>query len=114
MGSNSLFGVILGGGLLLMNRPLLKPIFGAAFRLTLTGAVLVALAFALLAFAAALALASLYEQQGLMVDARRHYLIAADAFTLNYSTAWSGLSVRVLRERYGRLVASFDQVPLEV
>ena len=31
---NCLFGVILGGGLLLMNRPLLKPIFGAAFRLT--------------------------------------------------------------------------------
>ncbi|HEX6183858.1 MAG TPA: tetratricopeptide repeat protein [Pyrinomonadaceae bacterium] len=29
----------------------------------------------------ALSLASLYEQQGLMVDARRHYLIAADAFT---------------------------------
>ncbi|MFN2414621.1 MAG: tetratricopeptide repeat protein, partial [Pyrinomonadaceae bacterium] len=29
----------------------------------------------------ALALASLYEQQGLMVDARQHYLIAADAFT---------------------------------
>ncbi|HEX8557775.1 MAG TPA: tetratricopeptide repeat protein [Pyrinomonadaceae bacterium] len=28
----------------------------------------------------ALALASLYEQQGLMVDARQHYLIAADAF----------------------------------
>ena len=31
---NCLFGVILGGGLLLLNRPLLKPIFGAAFRLT--------------------------------------------------------------------------------
>jgi tetratricopeptide (TPR) repeat protein len=29
----------------------------------------------------ALALASLYEQQGLMLDARRQYLIAADAFT---------------------------------
>ncbi len=29
----------------------------------------------------ALALASLYEQQGLMIDARQHYLIAADAFT---------------------------------
>ena len=28
----------------------------------------------------ALALASLYEQQGLMVDARQHYLIAADAY----------------------------------
>ena len=31
---NCLFGVILGGGLLLLHRPLLKPIFGAAFRLT--------------------------------------------------------------------------------
>jgi len=31
---NCLFGVILGGGLLLLRRPLLKPIFGAAFRLT--------------------------------------------------------------------------------
>jgi tetratricopeptide (TPR) repeat protein len=29
----------------------------------------------------ALALASLYEQQGLMIDARQHYLIAADTFT---------------------------------
>ena len=29
-----LFGVILGGGLLLLKRPLLKPIFGAAFQLT--------------------------------------------------------------------------------
>src|SRR5215207_8894313 len=28
----------------------------------------------------ALALASLYEQQGLMIDARQHYLVAADAF----------------------------------
>ncbi len=31
---NCLFGVILGGGLLIFNRPLLKPIFGAAFSLT--------------------------------------------------------------------------------
>ena len=31
---NCLFGVILGGGLLLLDRPLLKPIFGAAFQLT--------------------------------------------------------------------------------
>ena len=30
---NCLFGVILGGGLLLLKRPLLKPIFGAAFQL---------------------------------------------------------------------------------
>jgi intracellular septation protein len=31
---NCLFGVILGGGLLFFRRPLLKPIFGAAFTLT--------------------------------------------------------------------------------
>src|SRR5712675_2243444 len=31
---NCLFGVILGGGLLFLHRPLLKPIFGAAFKLT--------------------------------------------------------------------------------
>ena len=31
---NCLFGTILGGGLLLFNRPLLKPLFAAAFRLT--------------------------------------------------------------------------------
>lgn len=31
---NCLFGVILGGGLLVMKRPLLKPIFGVAFQLT--------------------------------------------------------------------------------
>ena len=31
---NCLFGVILGGGLLFFRRPLLKPIFGAAFSLT--------------------------------------------------------------------------------
>jgi intracellular septation protein len=31
---NCLFGVILGGGLLFFRRPLLKPIFGAAFKLT--------------------------------------------------------------------------------
>ena len=30
---NCLFGLILGGGLLLFDRPLLKPIFGAAFQL---------------------------------------------------------------------------------
>jgi intracellular septation protein len=30
---NCLFGVILGGGLLVLKRPLLKPIFGAAFQL---------------------------------------------------------------------------------
>lgn len=34
---NCLFGAILGGGLLLFKRPLLKPIFGAAFSLTNEG-----------------------------------------------------------------------------
>ena len=34
---NCLFGVILGGALLLFRRPLLKPLFGAAFRLTEEG-----------------------------------------------------------------------------
>ena len=34
---NCLFGVILGGGLLLFDRPLLKPIFGTAFQLTEEG-----------------------------------------------------------------------------
>jgi intracellular septation protein len=34
---NCLFGLILGGGLLLFRRPLLKPIFGAAFSLTDVG-----------------------------------------------------------------------------
>ena len=34
---NCLFGAILGGGLLLLKRPLLKPIFGAAFSLTEEG-----------------------------------------------------------------------------
>ncbi|MBM3644029.1 MAG: septation protein A [Alphaproteobacteria bacterium] len=34
---NCLFGTILGAGLLVWKRPLLKPLFGAAFRLTDTG-----------------------------------------------------------------------------
>src|SRR5258708_18301788 len=34
---NCLFGIILGGRLLLFGRPLLKPIFGAAFQLTEEG-----------------------------------------------------------------------------
>jgi hypothetical protein len=36
-------------------------------------------------------------------------LVAADAFTLNYSVGWSGLNVRIVRERYGIPLASFDQ-----
>ena len=34
---NCLFGIILGGGLLLFKKPLLKPLFGAAFKLTNEG-----------------------------------------------------------------------------
>jgi len=42
-------------------------------------------------------------------DFRPDHIIAADAFTLNYSAAWSGLSISVLRQRYGARVATFDQ-----
>jgi len=42
-------------------------------------------------------------------DFRPDHIIAADAFTLNYSAAWSGLSIGVLRQRYGARVATFDQ-----
>ncbi len=37
-------------------------------------------------------------------------LVAADAFALEQSRVWSGLGVEVLRERYGRRVASFDRL----
>jgi hypothetical protein len=37
-------------------------------------------------------------------------LIAADAFALQQSSGWSGLTVEMLRERYGRSVASFDRL----
>jgi hypothetical protein len=45
----------------------------------------------------------------LVADFRPDLFVAADAFTLDYSTAWSGLSVGLLRERYDVALASFDQ-----
>jgi hypothetical protein len=45
----------------------------------------------------------------LVADFRPDLFVAADAYTLYYSTAWSGLSVPLLRERYGIALASFDQ-----
>jgi hypothetical protein len=45
-----------------------------------------------------------------LVEAFRPDLfVAADAYTLYYSTAWSGLSLPLLRERYDVPLASFDQ-----
>lgn len=51
---NCLFGTILGGGLLLFNRPLLKPLFAAAFRLTDEGWRKLTLRWALFFFVLAL------------------------------------------------------------
>ncbi|MFY1632989.1 DUF6365 family protein [Solwaraspora sp. WMMB335] len=45
----------------------------------------------------------------LMTELRPELLVAADAFTLDYSTGWSGLSMGLLRERYDTALASFDQ-----
>ncbi|MDX2545374.1 DUF6365 family protein [Streptomyces sp. WI04-05B] len=45
----------------------------------------------------------------LVAEFRPGLLVAADAFTLDYSTAWSGLSMSLLRERYDIALASFDQ-----
>jgi hypothetical protein len=45
----------------------------------------------------------------LVADFRPDLFVAADAFTLDYSTAWSGLSMGLLRERYDVPLASFDQ-----
>lgn len=45
----------------------------------------------------------------LMTEFRPDLLVAADAFTLDYSTGWSGLSMGLLRERYDVALASFDQ-----
>jgi uncharacterized protein DUF6365 len=45
----------------------------------------------------------------LVADYRPDMLVAADCFTLDYSTAWSGLSMGLLRERYDLALASFDQ-----
>lgn len=46
---------------------------------------------------------------GLVSEFRPDMLVAADCFTLDYSTAWSGLSMGLLRERYDMALASFDQ-----
>ena len=45
----------------------------------------------------------------LVADFRPDLLVAADAFTLDYSAAWSGLSTGLLRQRYDIALASFDQ-----
>jgi hypothetical protein len=45
----------------------------------------------------------------LVAELRPDLLVAADAFTLDYSTAWSGLSMSLLRHRYDLPLASFDQ-----
>ncbi|GAA1641495.1 DUF6365 family protein [Catellatospora bangladeshensis] len=45
----------------------------------------------------------------LVADFRPDMLVAADCFTLDYSTAWSGLSMSLLRDRYDVALASFDQ-----
>ncbi|WP_432994617.1 DUF6365 family protein [Dactylosporangium sp. CA-233914] len=45
----------------------------------------------------------------LVAALRPDLLVAADAFTLDYSTAWSGLSMSLLRQRYDIALASFDQ-----
>jgi hypothetical protein len=45
----------------------------------------------------------------LVAEFRPDLFVAADAFTLIYSTAWSGLSINLLRERYDVALASFDQ-----
>jgi hypothetical protein len=37
-------------------------------------------------------------------------LVAADAFELEHTTKWSGLAMGMLRERYGRPVASLDRL----
>ncbi|HEY8473285.1 MAG TPA: DUF6365 family protein [Natronosporangium sp.] len=45
----------------------------------------------------------------LVREFRPDLFVAGDAFTLDYSTAWSGLSVSLLRRRYDIALASFDQ-----
>lgn len=53
--------------------------------------------------------ANLAEFDRLVAEFRPDLLVAADAFTLDYSTAWSGLSMQLLRARYDVALASFDQ-----
>ncbi|GGM20785.1 hypothetical protein GCM10011608_01750 [Micromonospora sonchi] len=45
----------------------------------------------------------------LVTHFRPDLFVAADAFTLDYSTGWSGLSMGLLRERYDVALGSFDQ-----
>jgi uncharacterized protein DUF6365 len=45
----------------------------------------------------------------LVDEFRPDLFVAADAYTLYYSTAWSGLSLPLLHERYDVPLASFDQ-----
>lgn len=52
---------------------------------------------------------NLADFDALVAGFRPELLVAADAFTLDYSTAWSGLSMGLLRERYEAALASFDQ-----
>ena len=53
--------------------------------------------------------ANLSIMDKIVADFRPHALVAADAFTLNYSVVWSGLNVRIVRERYPIPLVSFDQ-----
>ncbi|HEU5333263.1 MAG TPA: DUF6365 family protein [Actinocrinis sp.] len=53
--------------------------------------------------------ANLAEFDRLVAGFRPDLLVAADAFTLDYSTPWSGLSMELLRRRYDVALASFDQ-----
>ena len=53
--------------------------------------------------------ANLAEVDRLVAEFRPDLLVAADAFTLDYSTPWSGLSMELLRRRYDVALASFDQ-----
>lgn len=46
---------------------------------------------------------------GVVAGSRPDLIVAADAFTLDYSTGWSGLAMSVLRQRYDVPLASFDQ-----
>lgn len=45
----------------------------------------------------------------LVAEFRPDLFVAGDAYTLDYSTSWSGLSLSLLRRRYDAAVASFDQ-----
>ena len=52
---------------------------------------------------------NLAEFDRIVAEFRPELVVAADAFTLEYSYAWSGLNIQLLRERYDFAVASFDQ-----